>query len=164
MLYSIKNRVGLGKLEKLASLKNQVKELRLQNRLGEQDFLENTNWLFEPLTKTFKNTSRDKSKRMTETSIENNKAIENINNKFSGRMNDSSILATHLMSPLSKLNNPEKTSQFKLVKGPNSKKFNDLSLHNTIPFISDNNLLTFRDTDKSLNWKEIFWKWWLIKL
>ena len=50
------------------------------------------------------------------------------------------------MSPLSKVANPENTSQYKPVKDPNSKKVNDLSIHNTIPITLYK--LTFRDTDK----------------
>ena len=49
-------------------------------------------------------------------SKENNKALENIEKKLLQTMNDRSILATYLMSPLSKISNPENTSQFKLVK------------------------------------------------
>ena len=41
MLYSIKNGEDLEKLEELASLQNQVKVVRLQDRLGEQNFHKN---------------------------------------------------------------------------------------------------------------------------
>ena len=46
----------------------------------------------------------------------NNKAIENINNKLLEILNDRGILATYLMSPLSKITNPENSSPVKLVK------------------------------------------------
>ena len=52
------------------------------------------------------------------------------------------------MSPLSKITNPENTSQFKLVKDSNSNRVNDLLIHNSILFTLYNNLLTFRDTGK----------------
>ena len=42
----------------------------------------------------------------------NNIAIENSNNKLLEIMNDRGILATYLMSPLSKITNPENSSQF----------------------------------------------------
>ena len=42
MLFSIKNREDLEKLEEVASLKNQVEEVRLQDKLGNQNFPENT--------------------------------------------------------------------------------------------------------------------------
>ena len=63
-------------------------------------------------------------------------------------MNDRGILASYLMSPLSKINNPEDNSHFKLVKDHNSNRVNDILLKNTIPITLHNNLLTFRDTDK----------------
>ena len=58
-------------------------------------------------------------------------------------MNDRGILASYLLSPLSKIINPENTSQFRLVKDHNSNRVNDLLIHNSIPI-----LLTFRDTNK----------------
>ena len=63
-------------------------------------------------------------------------------------MNVRGILASYLMSPLSKITNPENTSQFKLVKGPSSNRVNDLLIHNSIPIILYGNILTFRDTGK----------------
>ena len=63
-------------------------------------------------------------------------------------MNDRGILATYLMSPLSKITNPENTSQFKLVKDPSSNRVNDLKIHNSIPITLYGNMLTFRDTRK----------------
>ena len=38
MLYSIKDREDLEKLEELVSLRNQVKLVRLQDKLGKQNF------------------------------------------------------------------------------------------------------------------------------
>ena len=63
-------------------------------------------------------------------------------------MNDRGILATDLMSPLSKITNPENTSQFTLVKDHNSNGVNDLKKKNTIPIILYGNILTLRDTGK----------------
>ena len=42
MLYSIKNREVLENLEELASLPNQVEETRLHEKLGKQNFQDNT--------------------------------------------------------------------------------------------------------------------------
>ena len=53
-----------------------------------------------------------------------------------------------MISPLSKITNPENISQVKLVKLSNSNRINDLLIHNTIPFSLLDNLLTFRDTGK----------------
>ena len=62
--------------------------------------------VFEPVTKSLENTSETLTKAITETSIKNNLAIENINNKLLEIMNDRVILATYLMSPLSRSTNP----------------------------------------------------------
>ena len=60
------------------------------------------------------------------TSKENNKVQDNLNNKLLEILNDRGTLASYLMSPLSETTNPENTSQFKLVKDPNSNRVNDL--------------------------------------
>ena len=68
-------------------------------------------------------------------------------------MNDRGILATHLMSPLSKISNPENTSQFKLLKDSSSNRANDLKIQNSIAITSYGNMLTFRDTNKQFELK-----------
>ena len=50
MLYSIENREVLGNLKELISLKNQVKSVRLQDKLGKQSFHEKLKNFFELLT------------------------------------------------------------------------------------------------------------------
>ena len=104
--------------------------------------------VFEPVIKSFENTSENLTKTITESSIKNNQAIENLNNKLLEIMVDRGILASYLMSTLSKRTNPENTSQVKLVKDHNSNKVNDLKIKNTIPITLHNNLLTLRDTGK----------------
>ena len=52
MLYSIRNREDLEKLEELASLQDQIKIVRLQDKLGKQNFHEDMKKIFEPVTKT----------------------------------------------------------------------------------------------------------------
>ena len=94
MLYSIKDREDLENLEELVSLESQVKAVRLQNKLGKQNFHEDMKKVFEPVTKSLENTSEDITKTITETSIKNNQAIENLNNKLQ-IMNDRGILATY---------------------------------------------------------------------
>ena len=69
-------------------------------------------------------------------------------------MNDRGILASYLMSPLSKITNPENTTQFKLIKDSSSNRVNDLKINNSIPITLHNNLLTFRDTNKQFELKE----------
>ena len=77
--------------------------------------------------------SQDITKTITESSIKNNQAIENLNNKLLEIMNDRGILSSYLMSPLPKMTNPENTSQFKLLKDSSPNRVNDLLIHNTIP-------------------------------
>ena len=83
---------------------------------------------------------------MTETSIKNNKALEKLNDKLLKIVNDRGILASHSLSRLSKMLNPKHTSQFKLLKDPDSNGFNDLI--KKIPVTIYDNLLRFRYTDK----------------
>ena len=152
-MFPIKNREDLENLEELVSLQDQVKVVRLQDKLGKQNFHEDMKKVFEPVTKSLENTSENLTKAITESSITNNKAIENLNNKFLEFMNDTGILATYLMSPLSKITNPENTTQFKLVKDANSNRVIDLNINNIIPITLYNNLLTFRDTGKEFELK-----------
>ena len=114
MLYSIKDREDLGNLEELVSLKSRVEAVRLHDELGKQKIHEDVKKVFEPVIKSLENTSRDITKTITEISIKNNQAIENLNNKLLEIMNDRGILATYLMSPFSKITNPEIVSQFTL--------------------------------------------------
>ena len=102
--------------------------------------------VFEPVTKSLENTSQAITKTIRETSVKNNQAIENLNNKLLEILNDRGILASYLMSPLSKITNPENNTQFNLVKGYNSNRVNDLLKKKTIPITLYNNMLTFRDT------------------
>ena len=148
MLYSIKDREDLENLTELVSLQEQVKVVRLQDKLGEQNFHEDMKKVFETVTKSIENTSENLTKSITETSIKNNLAIENININLLEIMNDRGILATYLMSPLSRITNPENKSQFKLVKDHNSNRVNDLLMKNKIPITLYGNMLTFRDTNK----------------
>ena len=99
MLFPIKDREELEKLEELVSLQSQVKTVRLQDKLGEQNFHEDVKKVFEPITKSLENTSENITKNITETSVKNNKALETLNKKLLEIKNDRGILATYLMSP-----------------------------------------------------------------
>ena len=97
-----------------------------------------------------------------EFSNNDNKKLEILNNKFLEIMNDGGVLATYLMSLLSKITNPENSSQFELVKDSNSNRVNNFKIDKTIPitiyiyiYI---NLSTFRDTDKEFEQKGDFLK------
>ena len=153
MLYSNKDREDLEKLEELASLQDQVKVVRVQDKLGKQNFHEDMKKVSEPVTKSLENTSENLTKAITESSKENNLALENLSNKLLEIMNDRGILATYLMSPLSKITSPEITSQFKIVKYHNSNRVNDLLMKNKIPITLYGKILTFRDTGKKFELK-----------
>ena len=49
----------------------------------------------------YENTSHHITKTITETSIEKNRVLENLNNKILEKMNDRGIIAFYLMSPFS---------------------------------------------------------------
>ena len=153
MLYSNKDREDLENLNELASLQDQVKAVRLHDKLRKQNVHEDMKKVFGPVTKSLENTSQDITKTITESSIKNNRAIENLNNKLLETMNDRGILANYLMSPLSKITNPESTSQLKLVKDSISYRVNDLKINKTTPITLYNNMLTFRDTGKDFELK-----------
>ena len=112
----IKNREDLQKFNESVSLQNQVKVVRLQDKLGKQNFHEDMNEVFEQLTNTLKKTSEKISNTFTETSIKNNKAFSDIIEKVLEIMNERGIIATYLLSPLAKITYPEISIQFKLVK------------------------------------------------
>ena len=153
MLFAINNREDLEKLNELVTLQDQVKIDRLQDKLGEQNFHENMIKVFEPGTKSLETTSENLTKAVTESSKENNLVLEKLNNKLLEIMNDRGILASYLMSPLSKITNPENSTQFKIVKDHNSNRVNDLLIKNTKPITLYNNMLTFRDTGKEFELK-----------
>ena len=153
MLFPIKDREDLEKLNELALLQDQVKVVKLQDKLGKQNFDEDMKKVFEPVTKSLENTSENLTKAITETFIKNNLAIENMNNNLLEIMNDRCILATYLMSPLSRITNPDNTSQFRSVKDHNSNRVNDLKINKTIPITLYGNMLTFRHTNKQFKLK-----------
>ena len=74
----------------------------------------------EPDTKTIKDVSEVVRKTMTESSKENNKALAKINDNFLQIKNDRCVLATFLLSPLSKC------SSFKLTTS-GGKQSDDIS-------------------------------------
>ena len=149
MLYSIKNVEDLQKLNDLVSLENQVNEVRLQDWLGTQNYHEDSKKLFKPMTDAIKNTSENITKTLTENSINNNKAIENLNEKIVELMDEKGMIAPYLTSSLVNLFKSENKSQFRLRKDPNSTKMNDFLIHRGIPVTLFSNMINFRDSNKS---------------
>ena len=149
MLFPIKDREDLQKLNELVLLQNQVNEVRLQDKLGDQNYHEDSKKLFKPMTDAIKNTSENMIKTLTETSINNNKTIENLNEKILELMNDKGLISPYLTSSLVNLFKPENKSQFKLKKDLNSSKINDFLINESIPITLFSNMLIFRDSNKS---------------
>ena len=149
MLYSIKNVEDLQNLNELVSLKNQVQEVRLQDKLGEQNYHEDAKKLFKPMTDVIKNTSENITKTLTETSIINNKAKEILNEKILELMTDKGMIAPYLASSLVNLFEPENKSQFSLKKDLILTKVNDFLINEGIPVTLFINMITFRESNKS---------------
>ena len=112
-MFPIRNVEDLQNLNEAVSLQNQEKVVRLQDKLGKQNFHEDMAEVFEPLTNTLKKTSENIIKTITESSINNNKAIENLNEKILQVMNDKGMIAPYLASSLVNLFKPENESQFR---------------------------------------------------
>ena len=149
MLYPIINREDLQKANDAVWLQNQVQEVRLQNKLGDQNYHEDINKFFKPMTDELKNTSEKKARTLTENSINNNKAIENLNEKILELMDEKGIIASYLTSSLIEVFKKDNKSQFRLRKDPNSTKLNDFLIHRTIPVTLFSNMITFRDSKKT---------------
>ena len=149
MLFPIKKREDLEKSDELVSLQNQVKVVKLQDKLGEQNFHEDMKKVFEPVTKSLENTSENITKTLTENSINNNKTTENLNEKILELMNNNGLIAPYLASSLVNLFKPENKSQLRLKKDLNSTKMNDFLINEGMPVTLVSNMLIFRDSNKS---------------
>ena len=110
--------------------------------------------IFEPVTDTFKNTSENLTKNLTEIYIKENKAIEVLNENVLELMNDKGMLDPFLPSSLFNRFKPENTSQFKLTKNPNLIRINGFLIIRRIPVTLCSNMLTFRDSINSIKMDE----------
>ena len=149
MMFPIRNVEDLQNLNEAVSLQNQVKVVRLQGKLGKQNFHEDLKQAFEPITKSLENTSENITKTITETSNKNNKAISDLNEKVLELIDEKGLIAPYLASSLVNLFKPENKSQFRLRKDPNSTKMIDFLIHGNIPITLFSNMITFRDSNKS---------------
>ena len=149
MLFARNNREGLENLNKLVPLQDQVKAVRLQEKLGKQNFHEDMKEVFEPMTDAIKNASENITKSITESSVNNHKGIENLNEKILNLMNDKGMIAPCLASSLVNFFKPENKSQFKLIKGQKSIRMNDSLINGGIAVSFCSNMITFRDSNKS---------------
>ena len=149
MMFPIRSIEDLQNLNEAVSLQNQVKDVRLQDKLGKQNFHENMEEVFEPLTDTLKKTSDNIAKTITENSFNNNKAIENLNEKILELMNDKGMIAPYITTSLVEVFKKDNKSQFRLRKDPNSTKINDFLIHGNIPVTIFGNMITFGDSNKT---------------
>ena len=79
------------------------------------------------------NTSGNLTKTITETSVNNNKALEILNEKILELMNDKSMIAPYLASSLVNLFKRENKSEFKLTRDHNSIRTNEFLINGGIP-------------------------------
>ena len=149
MLYPIKFIEGLQELNELVSLENQVKVVRLQDKLGEQNYHHDRNKLLEAMTDAIKNTSQDITKTITETSIKNSKKSKSFNEKNLDLLNDKGMITHTLAYFLVNLFKPENKSQFRIKKDFNSARVNDFLINGGVPVSIYDNMLTLRDSNRS---------------
>ena len=123
----------------------------MQDKLGEQIYHQNVKKIYEPLTDTIKNTSENLTNTFTETSIKNNKAIENLNHKVLEFLNDKGMIALYSTSSLVNLLNLKTKANLALKKDFPSSKKNDFLIHGKMPVTLYSNMLNFRDSKKSLD-------------
>ena len=99
-MFPIRNVEELQKLNEAVSLQNQAHDVRLQDKLGEQNYHEDAKKLFKPMTDAIKDTSENLTKTITENSTNNNKAIEILNERILEMMDDKGLIAPYLASSL----------------------------------------------------------------
>ena len=151
MFYSIKDREDLQILEDLVSLKSQMKAVRLQDKLGKQNFHEDIRKVFETVSNTMINTSEILIKTISEPYINNKKAIENLNEKVSELKRAKGMIAPYLASSLVNLFKPENKSHIRLKKDLNSTKMKDFLISDGIPVTLYSKMLTLEIVTKLLN-------------
>ena len=118
MMFPIRNVEDLQNLNEAISLQNQVKVVRFQDKLGKQNFHENMEEVIEPLTDTLKKTSENITKTITENSINNNKAIENLNEKILELMNDKGLIAPYVTTSLVEVFKKDNKMSISIKKRP----------------------------------------------
>ena len=106
-MFPIKNVKRLPNLNELDLLQNQVHVVRLQDKLGEQNYHRDRRNIFEPMTDAIKRTSRDIKNLITEISIKNNMVQERLNEKILNFLNEKGMVAPFLASFLVNRFKPE---------------------------------------------------------
>ena len=81
MIYANKTE-DIKDVEEIDDLQSEVKQVRLVGKIDKQGNHYDMKELFEPVTDIMKNISEGIKKTIRETSIKNNKALENLNEMF----------------------------------------------------------------------------------
>ena len=103
-------------MESSTSFQNQVKGLKLQEKLGQQNFHYDMKKVFESVAGTVKNVSEEVKEAKTETAKGSKKTFTDLNEKDYELVKDKGIIHSQLATPLLILVAPENKSQFKLFK------------------------------------------------
>ena len=76
MMFPSRNIEDLQNLNEAVSLKNQIQVVRLQNKLGKQNFHDDLKEAFEPITESLENISENITKTITELLIKTTKQYQ----------------------------------------------------------------------------------------
>ena len=98
------------KLNELVSLQIQIKALRIQDNLVNENFPEKIEKDIEPVTRRITVASRVVTRALMVNSEENNNTLTKLNNKLLDLMKDRGILASYSIPLLAKITNPEHTN------------------------------------------------------
>ena len=101
------------------------------------------------MTEAIKSTSENITKTLTENSVNNNKSIENLDEKILEWMDYKGMIAPYVTTSLVEVFKKDNKSQFRLRKDPNSTKMNNFLIHGNIPVTIFSNMITFRDSNKT---------------
>ena len=115
-MFSITICFDLECLKESASKRNQVKELKLQEKLGKQNFPQVMKKVFELVIDTVTDFSKEVTETMLVTSVKSCKSTTDLNDKPLDVMNERGESATFMPSFSSKLTSTEHSSQIKVVK------------------------------------------------
>ena len=88
-------------------------------------------------------TFKENNKALADSKSHARSPIANLNEKLFDMMIERGVLESYLLFPLSKITQPEHTSQFKLVGNPQSNRINDLSINKTVAVALCDNFTPF---------------------
>ena len=142
----MKNKKELKDPEELNDLQSNVKQVRLVEKIGKQDYHHDIKEIFEPIIKTLK----DRSQKVLEETKSITKATANLDksNKYIKTLeskNKNEVIHSSLIRPIAKLLVPKNKSQFRLLDDPDSVNWNDYKMNREKDTLYDDKQLS-RDT------------------